>query len=93
MVNQDLYTYEYQGKRFDLECVSKKDLEEWVDNWWAEQCQHESLRNGETRNDECEIITFRFNEDGEAIDHKREKYALSYEHYHGDFAEHNTYGR
>ena len=91
MADQDLYTFEYDGKRFDLECVSSKDLEAWVDNWWAEHCQEEACRNGEIIKSEGEIITFRFSDDGETIDHKREKYPLEYEHYHGDYAEHNTH--
>lgn len=86
------YTFEHGGERLGLEFGSKKLLIEWADQWWADRCQdEEGLRNGEVRDDEGFVITYSVDEDGEVKDLLRERYVLSYEHYHGDYKEHCTY--
>lgn len=91
-MTQVFYTFEHDGKRMDLEFTDKQKLIEWLDEWFAEKWADEGLRNGETREDEGEIIAYTVDDEtGEPVDISREKHALAYEHYHGDFAEHNTY--
>lgn len=87
-----LFDFECDGERHDLECATKEAAAEWADNWFAEKWADEGLRNGETREDEGEIIGYRYDDEtGEKVEVSREKYALEYEAYHGDYAEHNTH--
>lgn len=87
------YTFEHDGERHDLECTTQKAVEEWADEWFSERC-HEgdrALRNGESFSDEGFIIKYQVDDDGVVTDLERTKYALEYEYYHGDYAEHNTH--
>lgn len=85
------YTFEHDGERFDLECPSESRAKEWIDAWFAARFDDEPMKNGETREDECFVIGFRYNDDGEPVEVSREKHRLFYEYYHGDFKEHSTY--
>lgn len=80
------------GDRFGLECATNEAAEKWADEWWAEQCREENLRNGQVRTETAFIIKYQMTDDGKE-DLCRERYMMEYEHYHGDFAEHNTVGR
>lgn len=88
-----LYTFEHDGERMDLECASKVAVTNWADDWYAARCQskHSPMKNGEEFEDEGFIIKYLHNDDGEFAELSREKYRLSYEHYHGDYKEHCTH--
>ena len=92
------WTFEYDGEIFDLEMESEAALFEYIDNWWAEKHSDEEMKNGETREDTGFVVQFTRPETpeeielhGDMIELSRAEYPLSYEYYHGDFAEHNTH--
>lgn len=93
MADEIFYTCEVDGERQDLECKTANEVREWADNWFAEKCQESDypLRNGQTFSDEAVLIKYSVNDDGEETELEREKMVLEYEHYHGDYAEHNTH--
>lgn len=87
------WTFEHKNTVFDGNWNSKKELISWLENWWADKVDqdHDDLRNGEVYQDECKLIKFHYDENGEMVQDETIDYVLSYEHYHGDFEEHNLY--
>lgn len=62
-----------------------EDEMEWV----------EDKQNGHTYEQEFTIVNYKYSEDerGDMIILSKEKTTIEYEHYHGDRAEHGTWGR
>lgn len=77
------YDAEFNGKRIVIECKSKRDAEDYLDNMFAEMC--EEIEHGEIMEDEAEILKIDAST-GDVIG--RSKYGLFCEGYHGDYAEH-----
>lgn len=87
------WTFEYEGERMDLECATRAELEAWLDDWFAAKFDDEDMRNGETREDEGEIIQYSLDDDGNVKDLLREKHGLFYERERSDFEEHSTWNK
>lgn len=87
------WTFEYGDEIFDCEFDSKEKLISWLENWWADKVDQDNddLRNGEVYQDECKLIKFHYDENGEMVIEETIDHVLEYEHYHGDFQEHNLY--
>lgn len=84
------FDFEYGGTRLGFEAETKEELITSVDLWWEDRCsEEEDLKNGETVEDSGDIVEL--DENGEEV--SSEPYDLFYEHYHGDWAEHNTMHR
>ena len=60
---------------------------------FAETDQVEQLANGETCEEEYQIVNYNLTDDGDREILSREAYTVFEEGYHGDYAEHNTYWR
>lgn len=89
---EELWTYEADGDLYeDGEFSTRGAAEEFADNEFAEQCQEDSPRNGETFSGELTLIRYHRDEEDEMVIDERIESALEYEHYHGDLAEHGTY--
>lgn len=87
------FDFEYDGERHDLECEKHEDAERWADDWWIDRCEEDGdMENGEFKEDEGSIIEFYFDEEGEKVDIQNQSLLLSYEYYHGDYAEHFNQG-
>ena len=80
------------GEEHDIECATAEKAEEWAQDWWAGRAWEDGCnRNGETAEAEGELVQYQ-QDDGDPEEISRQKIALFYEHYHGDYAEHNTMG-
>lgn len=90
-MTQIFWEYEYDGELSDGEYGSQKAAQAAADEWWAERCQdNEGMRNGETFEDDIELVAFKHTDD-DPVEIARTKSSVEYEHYHGDYAEHNTH--
>ena len=84
------YNFEHEGEMFDIEANTKKQAEQWANEWFNSKCLEEDLQNGEVREDRGEIVEFVYNKNDEAIEKERTIHELFYEETRSDFAEHNT---
>ncbi len=84
-----LYTFEYGGKRFDLERSTAREVEVFADDWYAENCP--AMPDGTTSTDVGYIIRYSIDDEGNEVELHREEYQLEHHHYHGDLIEHRTY--
>lgn len=90
----DIYwTFEYEGELQDVECETKDKLETYLDGWFASKFEDAVMRNGEIHEEECWLVQMGFDVFGGPEEISREPHTLHYEHYHGDLAEHGTWGR
>lgn len=87
-MSEYFWTFERDGEIYDAEYATKQEAQNDADEAYAEECQEESPRNGETFEEEIYLIYFTYDDDGERVIDQREKSCVSYEHYHGDRAEH-----
>lgn len=86
------WEYEYDGELSDGEYGSKNAAQAAADEWWAEQqADNEGMRNGDTFEADIELVGFKVG-DSDPIEVARMKSTVEYEHYHGDLAEHGTWG-
>lgn len=90
MTDDILYMVDYHGKEV-AEGPDRAKVVKSANEWFAEQSEDVPMRSGDTREAECEIIKFRYDDDGEMVVLSREPHTLNYEYYHGDYAEHNTH--
>jgi len=74
---------------FDGEFKTKEEAVQYADEMFAEKCQEDSPRNGETFEEEITYVRFYYDDDNERQIVERDKTWLEYEHYHGDYAEHH----
>jgi len=87
-----LWTYERNGEWFDGDWQTKEAAKQYANDRFAEEFDDEPASNGSVEEEEAFLISFTYdNEIGERIEKTREKITLSFEHYHGDYAEHNTH--
>lgn len=81
------WEFEHNDKLSDWECETRDELLFDVKEWFAEHClMNYTLRNRDVVMDTVYIVLL----DDDKKEVSREKYNLSYEHYHGDLAEHRT---
>ena len=85
------WTFERDGEIFDADFESMKAAMQWADDAFAEQCQEDSPANGESFEEDIFLIEFTYDDDGERAEIQRIPAVVSYEHYHGDMAEHGTW--
>ncbi len=87
------WTYVYDGDIYDADFSCKNAAQKAADNWWAERCQdNDDMRNGEVFEEDIELIAYTYDDDNERKLFTTVKSAVEYEHYHGDMAEHGTWG-
>lgn len=81
----------YDNELLEFEAESKCDAVAAAEEWLAEKCMDMDppMRNGDVFEDIAWAISYDNN--GKATG--AHKVTLSYGHYHGDFAEHNTMHR
>lgn len=82
------YDVIFEDEEIVQQARSHEKAVECAHNWWAEKCEDDGIANGETMEDVAEIVTYRFGDNDKEVV-KREDITLSYEGYHGDYAEHN----
>lgn len=87
------WTYIVDGEVYDVDFNTQAEAQASADEGFAEQCQEDSPRNGESFSEEIELIRYSYDDDGERVIHERIDGSVDYEHYHGDYAEHNTHYR
>ena len=85
------WTFERDGEIFDADFNSMKEALSWADDAFAEQCQEEGPANGEEFEEDIVLIEYTYDDDGERVEKRRVPGVVSYEHYHGDLAEHGTW--
>ena len=83
------YNFEYDGDIKELQADSPEAAEKWANEWFAERCEQCGERKAK---DEGYIVEVSLDNNDEPWERGRDKIALEYEYYHGDFAEHNTWG-
>jgi len=91
---QEFFSIEVNGKLIAEQCLTRDRAIEAGDEWWASYVQDttdEPLRNGQEIEADCTIVKYRMDDDGDVEEVEREETTLTYEHYHGDLAEHGTY--
>lgn len=90
MTDKSFWTYEHDGELQDLECETQAAAQNAADEWFADYVNdtHDDLRNGDTLDDEIELVRFHYDDDGEQVIDERIPGTVEYEHYHGDYAEH-----
>lgn len=88
--NQEYWTFERNGVIYDDAFKSKDHAEDYANNIYAEECEENSPRNGEIFNEDFVLIRFKYDENDDVVILERINAVLEYEHYHGDFCEHNT---
>ena len=88
------WTYVYDGEPDDSDYGSKNAAQHAADEWWEEYCadNNEGMQNGETYEQEIELIAYRYDDDGERNLFTTIKATVVYEHYHGDLKEHGYVG-
>lgn len=83
------WTFELDGEIYDGDFDSRDEADNHAQEKYAEDCQEESPRNGETfERDDYALIEYSYDDDGERVVYNREDAVLEYEHYHGDAKEH-----
>lgn len=92
-MSEYFWTFERDGEIYDAEYETQELAQADADEAFAEECQEDSPRNGETFSDEITLIRFHYDDDGEQVIDERIPGSVDYEHYHGDLAEHGTWYR
>lgn len=83
------WTFELDGEIYDGDFDSRDEADNHAQEKYAEDCQEESPRNGETfERDDYALIEYSYDDDNERVIYGREDAVLEYEHYHGDAKEH-----
>ena len=82
------YNLEYEGEVLSDGFTTIADAERSADKWWDDLESNKSLPNGVTKTDEVDIIAY----DDNYNELSRFKYEVITEGYHGDIAEHGTWG-
>ncbi len=91
-MTQFYWEYEHDGELSDGEYGSKTAAQAAADEWWAERQQdNEGMSNGETFEDDIELVAFKQGDD-DPVEIAHMKSTVEYEHYHGDLKEHGTWG-
>jgi hypothetical protein len=91
MTQEKYWTYERDGEISDIEALTKDDAQECAEDIFAEEC--EVYENGYQAEMDITLIEFMYDDEGERVILQRIPSGVSYEEYHGDFKEHNTYHR
>ncbi len=84
------FNFYYQNKLTLADYATKESLVTAINNWWSEEYLdhiNSAPVNGQEYIGEGEISSI--NDDGEET--SRDSVFFSAEHYHGDYAEHNTH--
>jgi hypothetical protein len=85
------YTFEHHAFPEQSAFESIEKLQDCVDSWFAVRCLDDCVpKNGQLFEDEGYILTWHMDVEEPIL---RTLYTLHYEHYHGDYEEHNTIGR
>lgn len=79
------YDIEYEGELQGYACQCTKEAEQTADEWFKER--FEGGANGDTESDTVQIV----GTDDNLDEISRYDYEVSFEYYHGDYAEHNTH--
>ena len=88
------WTFEQDGEIYDAEFETEAAAQASADEAFAEQCAEDSPRNGQEFEEDIKLICFSWDDDnGERIVHETKAGTVTYEHYHGDLAEHGTWHR
>lgn len=91
----DFWNVEKDGSECGYQADTLEQAQELADSAFADQCCEETTpRNGEEFEEDVVFIKYEY--DADLADYKeteRKEGRVFYEHYHGDYAEHNTYGR
>lgn len=84
----EYWNVKHDWEVIDFEAASMDEAMKLAQEWWEEKCQDfdPPLRNGEEVSDIAWAVAF--DRDGNQL--QAHKFDLYYEHYHGDYAEHNT---
>lgn len=88
------WNVEKDGTEYDYEAESLEAVQEFADRDFAEQILDDTApRNGAEFEEDVVFIKYEINrESGEYEVKERVPGKVFYEHYHGDYAEHNTMG-
>ena len=86
MTTEFTWNLVYDGDEIEFEAPTKEKLIEDAQEWWATRWQDHRMANGEVRQDDAWAVAL--TEDGTKL--QAHKFLLHYEHYHGDWKEHNT---
>jgi len=81
------YDFEYDGELLGFECETKEAAANAANEWWANRCLDDGMRDNETRDDAGFVVTL--DENNEEI--AREKSPLEYTCEPSDYDEHRTY--
>ena len=95
MTNNTIFhwSFIYDGEENETDYKSKNEAQVAADALYAEkQADNEGMRNGEVFSEDIDLIAYTLNEDGERKLFTTVKSVVEYEHYHGDAAEHGTWG-
>jgi len=87
------WTYERDGEIFDCEFDSQSEAQAFAENIFIEECEDEGgWSNGSGSEDDIVLIEFTYTDDGDRAEIQRIESTVEFEYYHGDFAEHGTWG-
>lgn len=90
---QNFWTYAMDGEDYyDAEFESSEQCIEAMNESFAANFEGENLLDGDIRENDAEVIQFRWNDDtGEREILQTQDVVAEYEHYHGDAEEHGTH--
>lgn len=88
----EFWTYIDDGAWKDCEFESRDEAINEATEWLVHE--NDGLKNGQIVRKEIKIIRYRYDDETfEPIVVSEEDFEIEYEHYHGDFAEHCSWGR
>lgn len=84
-----LYDAIWNEEYYTLHADTIQEARQSMDVFFAESFEDERLENGVEYSDECIIVGA--DDEGEIVE--KHNHVMSFEYYHGDYEEHNTYYR